>query len=62
MVGIELDQPCGDLTKLALEEGLLINVTAEKVIRLLPALVINEAEARELTVRLSKVIKAFLVK
>ena len=48
MIGIELDQPCGDLTKLALDQGLLINVTADKVIRLLPPLVINEAEAKEL--------------
>jgi len=62
MIGIELDQPCGDLTKLALDEGLLINVTADKVIRLLPPLVINEAEAKELVERLSQVIKNFLVK
>ena len=62
MIGIELDQPCGDLTKLALDSGLLINVTADKVIRLLPPLVINEAEAKELVERLSQVIKNFLVK
>ena len=62
MIGIELDQPCGDLTKLALDQGLLINVTADKVIRLLPPLVINEAEAKELVERLSQVIKNFLAK
>ena len=62
MIGIELDHPCGDLTKLALNEGLLINVTAEKVIRLLPPLVINDMEAKELAERLSQVIKNFLVK
>lgn len=62
MIGIELDQPCGDLTKLSLDEGLLINVTADKVIRLLPPLVINEAEAKELVERLSQVIKNFLAK
>ena len=62
MIGIELDQPCGDLTKLALDAGLLINVTADKVIRLLPPLVINEAEAKELVERLSQVIKNFLAK
>jgi acetylornithine aminotransferase len=62
MIGIELDQPCGELTKLALDEGLLINVTAEKVIRLLPPLVIKEEEALELVGRLSQVIKIFLVK
>lgn len=62
MIGIELDHPCGDLTKLALNEGLLINVTAEKVIRLLPPLVINGMEAKELAERLSQVIKNFLAK
>jgi acetylornithine aminotransferase len=62
MVGIELDQPCGELTKLALDEGLLINVTADKVIRLLPPLIIKEEEALELVERLSKVIKIFLAK
>ncbi|MEY3784941.1 MAG: Acetylornithine aminotransferase [Pseudomonadota bacterium] len=62
MIGIELDQPCGDLTKLALDQGLLINVTADKVIRLLPPLVISEAEAKELVERLSQVIKNFLTK
>ncbi|HCB68461.1 MAG TPA: aspartate aminotransferase family protein, partial [Methylophilaceae bacterium] len=51
-----------DLTKLALDEGLLINVTADKVIRLLPPLVINEVEAKELVERLSQVIKNFLTK
>lgn len=60
MVGIELDKPCGDLVKMALEAKLLINVTAEKVVRLLPPLVINEAEAQELVQRLSLLIKTFL--
>lgn len=60
MIGIELDRPCADLVKMALEAKLLINVTAEKVIRLLPPLVMNEDEARELVQRLSVLIKAFL--
>ena len=60
MIGIELDKPCSELVKMALETQLLINVTAEKVIRLLPPLVINEAEALELVERLSKLIKQFL--
>ena len=60
MIGIELDRPCGDLVKIALESKLLINVTAEKVVRLLPPLVINEAEAKELVLRLSGLIKQFL--
>jgi acetylornithine/N-succinyldiaminopimelate aminotransferase len=48
MIGIELDRPCGDLVNRALEHGLLINVTVENVIRLLPPLVINEAEAKQI--------------
>ncbi len=62
MIGIELDRPCGDLVKMALADKLLINVTAEKVVRLLPPLVMNEAEANELVSRLSALIKAFLAK
>ncbi len=62
MVGIEFDQPCGELTRLALDEGILINVTADKVIRLLPPLVISEAEVKELAERLSQVIKNYLAK
>jgi acetylornithine/N-succinyldiaminopimelate aminotransferase len=60
MIGIELDRPCADLVKMALENKLLINVTAEKVVRLLPPLVINEAEAKELVTRLAALIKQFL--
>jgi acetylornithine/N-succinyldiaminopimelate aminotransferase len=60
MIGIELNRPCGEIVKMALKTQLLINVTAEKVIRLLPPLVINEAEALELVERLSKLIKQFL--
>ena len=60
MIGIELDRPCGELVKMALEAKLLINVTAEKVVRLLPPLVIKHDEAQELVERLSAVIKVFL--
>lgn len=60
MIGVELDRPCGDLVKRALEAGLLINVTAEKVIRLLPPLVIRETEARELVARLAPLVRDFL--
>lgn len=56
MIGIELDQPCGDLVKLALERGLLINVTAERVVRLLPPLILTEDQARLLVDELSKLI------
>lgn len=60
MIGIELDRPCADLVKLALEQKVLINVTAEKVIRLLPPLIIREDEAKELVSRLVPLIKKFL--
>ncbi len=60
MIGIELDRPCADLVKMALADKLLINVTAEKVVRLLPPLVINEKEATELATRLAALIKTFL--
>jgi acetylornithine aminotransferase len=60
MLGIELDRPCADLVGLALAEGLLINVTAERVVRLLPPLILQEAEARRLTETLSGLITRFL--
>ena len=60
MIGVELDRPCADLVKMALADKLLINVTAEKVVRLLPPLVINEVEAKELVTRLAALIKQFL--
>lgn len=62
MIGIELDRACADLVKMALEEKLLINVTAEKVVRLLPPLIMSEAEATILVEKLSGLIKAFLAK
>ncbi|HET6264872.1 MAG TPA: aspartate aminotransferase family protein [Usitatibacter sp.] len=60
MVGVELDRPCGDVVKRALAAGLVTNVTADKVIRLLPPLVIKEAEVRQLAALLAPVVKAFL--
>lgn len=60
MIGIELDRPCGDLVKMALVNKLLINVTADRVIRLLPALIMNEQEATMLIDTLSDTIKAFI--
>jgi acetylornithine aminotransferase len=60
MIGIELDRPCGELVGKALAEGLLINVTADKVIRLLPPLTFSENEAKELVDRSIPLIKAFL--
>jgi len=60
MIGIELDRPCSDIVKQALEAGLLINVTADKVVRLLPPLVINQEEAQHLVDTLASLIKKFL--
>lgn len=60
MIGIELDRPCGELVGKALAAGLLINVTADKVIRLLPPLIFSENEARELVDRSAPLIKEFL--
>lgn len=60
MIGVELDRPCGELVTRGLEAGLLINVTAEKVVRLLPALVFTEDEALELVARLAPLIRTFL--
>ena len=60
MIGIELDKPCGELVARALENGLLINVTAEKVIRLLPPLNLDQEDAEELVSRLIPIIRDFL--
>jgi acetylornithine aminotransferase len=60
MIGVELDRPCGDLVQRALDAGLLINVTMDKVVRLLPALVMNAGEAAELVGILSPLIRDFL--
>jgi len=60
MLGIELDRPCGDLVKMALEEGLLINVTRDRVVRLLPPLILTEAQAQTLADTLVPLIKTFL--
>ena len=60
MIGVELVRPCGDIAGLALDAGLVLNVTADNVIRLLPALVISEAEGREVVERLAPIVKAFL--
>lgn len=60
MIGIELDRPCGELVGKALAEGLLINVTADTVVRFLPPLIFSEKEARELVDRVAPLIKAFL--
>ncbi len=60
MIGIELDRPCGELVGKALAAGLLINVTSDKVIRLLPPLIFSENDARELVDRITPLIREFL--
>ncbi|MGH8554021.1 MAG: aspartate aminotransferase family protein [Gammaproteobacteria bacterium] len=59
MIGIELTRPCGELVDRALNEGLLINVTADTVVRLLPPLVMSDLEAAELVHKLGALIKGF---
>ncbi|MDP1996726.1 MAG: acetylornithine transaminase [Gallionella sp.] len=60
MIGIELDRPCGDLVKQALAKGLLINVTADSVIRLLPPLIMSQDEAQQMLDILCPLVKDFL--
>lgn len=60
MIGIELDRPCGQLVTLGLDAGMLINVTADTVVRLLPPLILTAEEAGELVSRLSQLIRDFL--
>ncbi len=60
MLGIELDRPCTELLNRALEAGLLISVTANKVIRLLPPLIFTETDAEETLHILSPLVREFL--
>jgi len=59
MIGIQLKRDCGELVQRALEEGLLINVTAGNTIRLLPPLIINESQAQELARGVADLINEF---
>lgn len=60
LLAIELTNPCGELVMKAADKGLLINVTADNVIRLLPPLVANESEIREIATRLIPLVEEFL--
>ncbi len=62
MIGVELDRPCGEIVKMSLDAGLVINVTADNVVRILPPLVMTEAEGREVVARLLPVIREFLAR
>ncbi|MBI5279295.1 MAG: aspartate aminotransferase family protein [Burkholderiales bacterium] len=60
MIGIELARPCGVLIQRAADAGLLISVTADNVVRLLPPLIITQAEADDVITQLVPLLKAFL--
>jgi acetylornithine aminotransferase len=60
MLGIELDRPAGAVLGQAAEAGLLISVTADRVIRLVPALILSEEEAAQVVALLAPLVKAFL--
>jgi acetylornithine aminotransferase len=60
MIGIELDKPCGVITQRAADAGLLLSVTADSVIRLVPPLIMTAAEADEVCAILLPLIHAFL--
>jgi acetylornithine/N-succinyldiaminopimelate aminotransferase len=59
MIGIELDRPCSELVSKALAQGLLINVTAERVIRLLPPLILTEKQADIIIEQVSNLLHEF---
>ncbi|ANJ66767.1 acetylornithine aminotransferase [Halothiobacillus diazotrophicus] len=60
LIGIELDRPCGELVRRALDAGLLINVTATSVIRILPPLILSDSDADEIVARLVRVVRDWL--
>lgn len=59
MIGIELAQPCGEIVSRALEAGLLVNVTADTVVRLLPPLIYTREHVAVLVDRLAPIIAEF---
>jgi acetylornithine aminotransferase len=59
MIGIELDRPCGELVSKAVEQGLLINVTADRVIRLLPPLILTDKQADIIVEHVSNLVREF---
>jgi acetylornithine/N-succinyldiaminopimelate aminotransferase len=60
MLGIELDRPCGAILNRACDAGLLLSVTADSVIRLVPPLILSTAEADEIVAILAPIVKTFL--
>ena len=60
MIGIELDRPCGELLGQAADAGLMLSVTADRVIRLVPPLILNLDEAAQIVAILAPIVKEFL--
>ena len=60
MLAVELDRPCADILQQALEAGLLLNVTAGNVVRLLPPLIISDEEADQIVAITSRLVRDFL--
>ncbi len=60
MIGVELDRPCGVVLHRAADAGLMLSVTADKVIRLVPPLILSADEAAQIVAILCPIIKAFL--
>jgi acetylornithine aminotransferase len=60
MIGVELERPCGVLVARSAEAGLLVSVTADSVIRIVPPLILTAAEAAEIVERLAPVVEQFL--
>jgi acetylornithine/N-succinyldiaminopimelate aminotransferase len=60
MIGIELERDCAELVTAALKQHMLINVTADRVIRLLPPLIISDAEADQIVATVSALVREFL--
>jgi acetylornithine/N-succinyldiaminopimelate aminotransferase len=59
MIGVQLEQPCQELVVQALAQGLLINVTAQTVVRLVPPLILSAAEADEIVAKVVMLVKGF---
>ncbi|MFK5912905.1 MAG: aspartate aminotransferase family protein [Woeseiaceae bacterium] len=60
MIGIQLDKPCAELVQAGLEDGILINVAAGDVVRLLPPLIITDEQADEIVTKVSELIRNFI--
>jgi acetylornithine/N-succinyldiaminopimelate aminotransferase len=60
MLAVELDRPCKEILNLALDRGLLLNVTADRVVRLLPPLILTDTEADQVVTGVADVVQTFL--